>query len=578
MEKWAESVAFPLRSKIAHFDRISREFREVAVLEFPNFRRQRVFFDERFGGEVVEERFVCGEGHVEAAREEVGEGVVEVGKDVGVGERRHGDGQLGDVEEILQRRRVHELDAVGDAVGDEEGADQVIEAARLAGLRAEREDVEAALAAEHVERRDVCPQVVDVIVVRRVERRVPFVRRRVLEGHVHLLLVALAVEAGDVREEVMESGILGRVERDFPQRNEDVVEIIAEVADVAFPMKMSVSAGNASHPAALRRHHSVSVAPGRNDVPFAARAAVDGKTVFNEGILVVLVLFEHVLGDFGEVSTAHVVIGGQEERAELLMALEEIREFIDGETLHIDADFRQVLAKGDGFVVAFEDDVVGSVAGPLREVMEEYSRVHARFGLDVVVDFVGSVEIAIVEFAILDFTTFLGNVEGKMEAEFVFQEFEALMTKLGERRIFRDELTKIGDILNEDFEGGNVLGPGRTCADLMDETHAIIHVETVLCRIESRIREFEGSFQSAVFISAETERGCSNTTNAAADTATDTKTRVVMKDAAFISTTEDGYCRDVSVTLMTLKRCLDIDTVEPNGVLMFFDVWDIRRG
>src|SRR3989338_5926832 len=84
MVQGAERFSFPLRPEIAHSDGVSRQLRQISVLQLPNLRREGVLFDERLRGEVVEEWLVRGEGDVEAAGGEGGGG--------GGGVRRGGGG------------------------------------------------------------------------------------------------------------------------------------------------------------------------------------------------------------------------------------------------------------------------------------------------------------------------------------------------------------------------------------------------------------------------------------------------------------------------------------------------------
>lgn len=84
------------------------------------------------GGGAHLQRVVGGEGDGEAAREELREGVAVVVQEEGVvAERRHAEADLRQVEEVLQRQALAQVDAVGDVLAAHQRAHQVVHVSRL---------------------------------------------------------------------------------------------------------------------------------------------------------------------------------------------------------------------------------------------------------------------------------------------------------------------------------------------------------------------------------------------------------------------------------------------------------------
>lgn len=92
------------------------------------------------------ERVVGGKAHVQTATEELLErDLIIVHEQVLVRERRHGDADLREVEEVLQHWGVLELHAVVDVVRQEEAARQVGLLAGFPAVRSKLESIESAV-------------------------------------------------------------------------------------------------------------------------------------------------------------------------------------------------------------------------------------------------------------------------------------------------------------------------------------------------------------------------------------------------------------------------------------------------
>ena len=92
-----------------------------------------------------------------------------------VAQRRHGDADLTQIEQVLQDGHFSEYQTVRDVLGQHEGHDQVIDGTSFATMRSEVERVHLTVTSEVVQSLDVGVHVVDVVDVGRI-----FVGRPVL--------------------------------------------------------------------------------------------------------------------------------------------------------------------------------------------------------------------------------------------------------------------------------------------------------------------------------------------------------------------------------------------------------------
>lgn len=123
------------------------------------------------------ERVVGWQWHVETLFEKSGERIVLVLQEqLVVAERTNGETDLLQVIQVLQHRRLGQIDAVIDVLGDQETWGQMINVAWLAAVWSEIERFHATKSSELVQRGDVCPKIVIVVRVGRIFFRVPLRR------------------------------------------------------------------------------------------------------------------------------------------------------------------------------------------------------------------------------------------------------------------------------------------------------------------------------------------------------------------------------------------------------------------
>mmetsp|Transcript_22501 Transcript_22501/g.57910 ORF Transcript_22501/g.57910 Transcript_22501/m.57910 type:complete len:542 (-) Transcript_22501:719-2344(-) len=241
-----------------------------------------------------------------------------------VRERRHGDPDLHEVEQVLQRRRAPQHQPVVDRVRAQEGRVQVRELACLARVRPKVKGREAARGAEVVEHGEVGVHVEHVVRVVRVRRRRPLARLlRVLRPHpvrlgrghgrVRLRLVVHTVEAGELLQEEVELGVRGGVAGRLEQRAEEVVEEHLEVGHVALRCVQVEEARHLHEPPIVAAVEPVADDPARELRPLGAPPAVDGEAVLGVHVLGLLQVGEQLLRQLGEVAPLQEVVGLEED-------------------------------------------------------------------------------------------------------------------------------------------------------------------------------------------------------------------------------------------------------------------------
>ena len=102
------------------------------------------------------------------------------------------------------------------------------------------------------------------------------------------LLIRHGVEATDVAQEVVEDGVRGRVDADFPERAEDVLQHLGESLHVVVRFRHGVHPRELNAELVVRRRHAVDVLPVRELRPLVLLVSRDAQPVLREGVLVPL--------------------------------------------------------------------------------------------------------------------------------------------------------------------------------------------------------------------------------------------------------------------------------------------------
>lgn len=227
-----------------------------------------------------------------------------------VGQRAHREPNLCEVEQVLERRRLLQQDAVVHALGGEERGREVVGVTRLARVRTERELREPARGAQPVQHREVRGDVVRPCgcqwareTGRRWDGRVPrahqagaarahtrthVVRRRgrvcPLRGRGQRAAVAVRlrqrlvvdrVEADDEREELVQRRVDGRVQRHVEERRKNAVQHVVKGTDGAARTVRLVQPRDLDHPTDLWACEAVVDDPPAQLCPLARRATVN---------------------------------------------------------------------------------------------------------------------------------------------------------------------------------------------------------------------------------------------------------------------------------------------------------------
>mmetsp|Transcript_12701 Transcript_12701/g.27435 ORF Transcript_12701/g.27435 Transcript_12701/m.27435 type:complete len:375 (+) Transcript_12701:326-1450(+) len=158
-----------LERRLQH--RVARDLCQIARREAPHLLRDAVLLHERLLRVVEHERIVRRERNVQANREKLMERVFREAEEEGVvRERREGEADLSDVVEVLQRRRLAQVDAVRDAARRQKSRVKVVELTGLARVRAEAKRGKPLRVSKLVEDVQVGVQVVAVVGIMRVAR------------------------------------------------------------------------------------------------------------------------------------------------------------------------------------------------------------------------------------------------------------------------------------------------------------------------------------------------------------------------------------------------------------------------
>mmetsp|Transcript_1918 Transcript_1918/g.6623 ORF Transcript_1918/g.6623 Transcript_1918/m.6623 type:complete len:203 (+) Transcript_1918:622-1230(+) len=133
-------------------------------------------------------------------------------------------------------------------------------------------------------------------------------------------LIVDAVEAHHGAQEVEQHGVARRVQRHLEEGREDVVEHLAEVAELARALVHVEEARNLHQPANVGVHEAVHVEPPRKLVPLRALATVDGHAPLYELVLAHLEVVDHLLGHLGNVAPGDEVVRLEEDLAQAALA------------------------------------------------------------------------------------------------------------------------------------------------------------------------------------------------------------------------------------------------------------------
>ncbi len=95
------------------YDTVSGNLAEVCCAQLPHLGSHGVLLDQRFSSEMDLQRVVCRQGHLQASRKELWKGVSVVVQEEGiVGQGAHAQANLGHVVQVLETRRLSEIDSV----------------------------------------------------------------------------------------------------------------------------------------------------------------------------------------------------------------------------------------------------------------------------------------------------------------------------------------------------------------------------------------------------------------------------------------------------------------------------------
>mmetsp|Transcript_33131 Transcript_33131/g.95244 ORF Transcript_33131/g.95244 Transcript_33131/m.95244 type:complete len:236 (-) Transcript_33131:705-1412(-) len=222
-----------------------------------------------------------------------------------VGTRRHSDANATQVVEVLQRHRLPQVQAVRDAVGQEEGGVEVVQLARLPSMRSVGKLVEAKARPQAVQHPQVALQVEVVVLVRGVRVQCPLLGCASQGGGssvtrlVALGLVVHGVEAGDQAHELRDLGVGLGVQRGLEHRHEDVVQHVLEAAELARCSVDGVQPRNLDHPEVVGGDQLVAEHPPRQLPPLVPLPAVDAQAPLCVLELGLLKIVEELTCDLG---------------------------------------------------------------------------------------------------------------------------------------------------------------------------------------------------------------------------------------------------------------------------------------
>mmetsp|Transcript_82742 Transcript_82742/g.224203 ORF Transcript_82742/g.224203 Transcript_82742/m.224203 type:complete len:226 (+) Transcript_82742:1333-2010(+) len=203
-----------------------------------------------------------------------------------VGNRRHGQAYLAEVEEILQPHGSSQIDPMVDVVGQQKRGIQVVYLASLPRVRAVVELREPARGSQVVEDPEVGLQVEVVILVRRVVQDVPPRWGAILRGEVPLdwrfalRLVVDSIEAAHDVQELVQLGVLLWMQSGLEKRYEDVVKYVLETAYLLMLLIDGVQSRDLDHPPVVIADQLMSSHPLRKHAPLVTFATVNAKAPF----------------------------------------------------------------------------------------------------------------------------------------------------------------------------------------------------------------------------------------------------------------------------------------------------------
>mmetsp|Transcript_18138 Transcript_18138/g.32247 ORF Transcript_18138/g.32247 Transcript_18138/m.32247 type:complete len:345 (+) Transcript_18138:579-1613(+) len=258
---------------------------------------------------------VTGQGHHQAALEEVGERVLKVFREL-AGYWGHRQGHLAKVVQVLQCRILRQIRPSHNGCCCEEGAPQVLQGS-LPTMCTEGEGVLPQHSSHIVEGSDVDPQVVHPCAVIRVVFGGPILRITQVDGNVNGPLIGHHVEAADMGQKVIEDRVRARLQGDLPQRHEDVAQQLGQVRHLGVFLCHVVEPWELHSELVVGRGHTMNVLPRCKVVPIILGESADCQAILREEVRVVLQFLEGGLDDLGSIPTGHAVVCAQEQLVEL---------------------------------------------------------------------------------------------------------------------------------------------------------------------------------------------------------------------------------------------------------------------
>mmetsp|Transcript_409 Transcript_409/g.993 ORF Transcript_409/g.993 Transcript_409/m.993 type:complete len:287 (+) Transcript_409:288-1148(+) len=162
---------------------VSGQFAQIRGRKTEELLRQGVLLHEGLLGLVEHQRVVRAQAHVQTADEEIVERRLLVGQEeVVVRAGRHCNADPAEVVQVLERRRLAQVEAVRDAISEQESCVEVVKLTSLACVRPVVELVEAHGSAQFVQHSQVALQVEVVVLVGGVCLDVPLLRRALNGG------------------------------------------------------------------------------------------------------------------------------------------------------------------------------------------------------------------------------------------------------------------------------------------------------------------------------------------------------------------------------------------------------------
>mmetsp|Transcript_12255 Transcript_12255/g.51590 ORF Transcript_12255/g.51590 Transcript_12255/m.51590 type:complete len:756 (-) Transcript_12255:852-3119(-) len=495
----AHPVLLALVRETRHEHRVARHLAHITRRELPNLGGHTVLLDERLFGEVDLQRVVRAQRNEQPACQKGRQRVlVVIQEERVVGQGAHAQADLGEVEHVLQPRALAQIDAVRDVVGQQERGGQVVEVARLACVRAERESVQPLRLAEIVEHVEIGLDVVGVVGKRRVVRYVPIAGL----GHVALrgpsfgsALVVHHVEAHDCLQEHVQLRVRLRVDGHLEERVEDVVDHLLEILQRAVAVVDFVQPRDLDHPLHVVAVQSIVAHPRSERVPFGGLAAIDGDAVLGHLVLGRHEVREHLLRQLSQVAALQEVVLFDEDFAQLALAarvvlqvelvepVESVLVSVHVERVHVQVIAGQVeqlehLCQRTLLPVNLGDDLIGLLAQLVLDEAQQVLLIHARAVVHVRVDLAHVVEVAMRR-ALLREELFVG-IEHEVHVELLLKEQQAVVAEaLHGARV--DDAQHVVQVF-EELVGGVLRSEGHVAVSIVHVDDAAHELEAMVAR------------------------------------------------------------------------------------------------